>query len=104
MANKNDSDEKNELTVSDLENQNMQKVNAFALRIQIAAAAIASSLILIYIPNIETITITMFLAGFLFDKKYAISIVIITAFGWELFVSMIFGFSGIIFQLIQIKK
>lgn len=85
------------LKISDLENPRLIEIQSYVLRIQIAAAAIASSLLLIIFPNIETISLTLFLSGLLFSQKYSLSIVLITAFGWELFASMIFGFSGITF-------
>ncbi len=85
------------MRIKDLESEELTSIQALALRVQLAAAGIASSLLLILIPNIETITFTVFLVGFLFSIRYALSITLTTVIGWEILVSMIFAFSGITF-------
>ncbi|MHA2252613.1 MAG: DUF4430 domain-containing protein [Candidatus Kariarchaeaceae archaeon] len=83
--------------VEDLENKELLSLQSLALRVQLAAAAIASSFLLIFVPNIETITFTVFFVGFLFPLRYALSITLTTVIGWELLASMVFAFSGLTF-------
>jgi hypothetical protein len=83
--------------VEDFENKNLVDLQHFALRIQLAAAGMGSSFLLIFVPNVETISFTVFLVGFLFSTRYALSVSLTTILGWEILASMIFGFSGITF-------
>lgn len=85
------------VVISSFENDRILGIGAFSLQIQFAAAAIASSFLLLFLPNIETITITVFLAGYLFTRKFGITTLLIIVFSWEILVSSIFAFSGIIF-------
>ncbi len=74
------------------------KLNDFSIIVSFSAAGIATSLILIFLPNIETITYTVFLVGFLYGKKNGILTGITISIGWEIVATMIMGgFSGIIF-------
>ena len=75
----------------------IEKISKLSLQIQFSATAVASSLVLIFVPNFETISFTAFLFGFLFPIKMAIYGTIIMTLTWEIVASMIFGFSGIIF-------
>lgn len=85
------------MQVEDLENKDLVEIQNLSLRVQLAAAAIGSSLLLIFIPNVETITFTAFLVGFLFSTRFALSITFTMVIGWEIFASIIFAFSGITF-------
>ena len=81
----------------DLENKQLSKIQEYTLLIQITAAAVGSSLLLILIPNVETITFTAFFVGYLFNKKFAYSTTITLILTWEILASIIFSFSGITF-------
>lgn len=84
-------------TAADFEDAEADQIRKLSLRIQFAAAAMASSFILLNVPNIETITFSVFIVGYLFPRKYALSITLTTVIGWELLVTSVFGFSGITF-------
>ena len=72
--------------------------NDVAIIASFSAAGIASSLVLIFLPNIETITYTAFLIGFLHGKKNGIFGGLTIAIGWEVVASMVMGgFSGLVF-------
>lgn len=81
----------------DLENEQLSKIQEYTLLIQITAAAVGSSLLLILIPNVETITFTAFFVGYLFNKKFAYSTTLTMILTWEILASIIFSFSGITF-------
>jgi len=72
-------------------------VSHLSLQIQLAATAIATSLILIFVPNVETISFTAFLVGFLFPFQFAVVTILTMTVTWELLASMIFAFSGFTF-------
>lgn len=79
------------------EDEELKSLTKFALRIQLAATGIATSFILLFVPNVETITILSFLFGFLFPIGYALSITLTMIIGWELLLTMVISFSGITF-------
>jgi len=68
-----------------------------SLQIQLSATAVASSFALIFVPSVETISFTAFIAGFLFPLPFAMSTILTMTLTWEIFASMVFGFSGITF-------
>ncbi|MHA2275735.1 MAG: hypothetical protein ACXAC2_08220, partial [Candidatus Kariarchaeaceae archaeon] len=76
------------------EDDELRDLSKFALRIQLAATGISTSFILLFVPNVETITILAFLFGFLFPMTYALSITITMVIGWELLLTMVLSFSG----------
>lgn len=84
-------------TPEDFENTEGEDLRLFSLRIQLAAAAMASSFLLISLPNIETITFTVFVFGFLFPIRYSLSLTLTIAIGWEILISTVLSFSGITF-------
>lgn len=90
------SDEKTE-AISEFENPELIPLSRLALRIQLAATGIATSLLLLFIPNVETITFFCFFFGFVFSYRYAVSTTITMVLGWEILISMILSFSGITF-------
>ncbi|MHA2099801.1 MAG: DUF4430 domain-containing protein [Candidatus Kariarchaeaceae archaeon] len=79
------------------EDDELRDLSKFALRIQLAATGISTSFILLFVPNVETITILAFLFGFLFPMTYALSITITMVIGWELLLTMVLSFSGVTF-------
>ena len=81
----------------DLENKQLSKIQEYTLLIQITAAAVGSSLLLILIPNVETITFTAFFVGYLFNKRFAYATTLTLILTWEILASIIFAFSGITF-------
>ncbi len=81
----------------DLENKQLSKIQEYTLLIQITAAAVGSSLLLILIPNVETITFTAFFVGYLFNKRFAFATTLTLILTWEILASIIFAFSGITF-------
>lgn len=62
-----------------------------------SAAAVASSTSLVFIPNLETITIFIFLVSFYYGFKIGFSMMLTTATIYELFASIVYGFSGPLF-------
>lgn len=80
-----------------LESDQLQEAHNLALMIQIAAAGIATSFILILIPNVETISFTSFFLGYSFRKKFALSTTLLMVVVWEILATMVLSTSGIIF-------
>jgi hypothetical protein len=87
-------------TVSSLEYKNMIKTTAVI--VIYSAAAVASSTGLILIPNLETITIFIFLVSFYYGFKIGLPMMITTVIIYELFASIAYGFGGplIVFKMI----
>ncbi len=81
----------------DLESDNLQSIHDISLSIQIAAAGIATSFVLILIPNFETISLTAFLLGYIFRKRFAVITSIVMIISWEILATLVFSTSGIIF-------
>lgn len=65
--------------------------------ITLSSMAVAATLILIFIPNVELITFTCFIAGILFGWRVGIFTATLTATIFEIAVTAILGSSGIIF-------
>ncbi|OLS28999.1 MAG: hypothetical protein HeimC2_01940 [Candidatus Heimdallarchaeota archaeon LC_2] len=83
--------------ISYFEDEDLKDLTKFALRIQLAAAGIASSFLLLFVPNVETITFLAFFVGFVFPLSYALTVTITMVIGWEFLLTMIISFSGITF-------
>lgn len=81
----------------DLERSELQSMRNIALSVQIAAAGVATSFMLILFPNIESISLTAFLLGYLFKKKFAITTTLVMVITWEILATLVFSTSGIIF-------
>ncbi len=79
------------------EDKELKELSKFALRIQLAATGIASSFLLLFVPNVETITFLTFFVGFVFPLSYALTVTITMVIGWELLLTMIISFSGVTF-------
>lgn len=97
MTEDSNSDQQYLQDTSYFEDEELKSLTKFALRIQLAATGIATSFILLFVPNVETITILSFLFGFLFPMGYALSITLTMIVGWELLLTMVISFSGITF-------
>ncbi|MCY3413269.1 MAG: DUF4430 domain-containing protein [Candidatus Heimdallarchaeota archaeon] len=85
------------MSTLDLEGKQLEQIHLIALMIQLAAAGIATSFMLILVPNIETISLTAFYLGFTFKRKFALQTTVIMVIGWELLATLVFSTSGIIF-------
>ncbi len=83
--------------VTSFEQEKMAEVSEFALSIQFAAAAVATSTILIYIPNVETLTITAFLLGYLFHFRFGYRTLLLTLVVWEFVATVAYSVSLISF-------
>ncbi len=68
-----------------------------ALASMISAWGIISSTFLVYIPNVETITFSIFMVGILLGKKYGVFSGISTALIYEIVATMAWGPGGIVF-------
>ena len=62
-----------------------------------SAAAVATSTGLIYIPNLETISIFIFLVSFYYGFRIGLPMMLTTAIIFELFASVAYGLSGPVF-------
>ena len=62
-----------------------------------SAAAIGSSTALLFVTNLETITLLIFLVSFLYGMRTGFLMMLTTSFAFELFASMVYGFSGLMF-------
>ncbi|MDH5646640.1 MAG: hypothetical protein OEZ01_11565, partial [Candidatus Heimdallarchaeota archaeon] len=85
------------MDIHELENPKLLTYQQIGLRIQLSAATLATSFLLIEIPNVETITLMCFLLGFLFKPRFAYSTVLTIVISWEVLATIIFAFSGITF-------
>ncbi|MHA2503429.1 MAG: hypothetical protein ACXAE3_11215 [Candidatus Kariarchaeaceae archaeon] len=72
-------------------------LGALSLRVQLAATAVASSFALVFVPNVETISLMAFLFGFLFSLRFAVVSTSMMVVTWEVVLSLVLGFSGITF-------
>ncbi len=76
----------------------MMDISDTAIVATFSALAVATSSVLIFLPNIETITYTIFLSGFLLGKRLGALTGLTTAISWEIIATLLMGgFSGIIF-------
>lgn len=82
-------------SISSLTYKNMLK--STAIIVIYSAAAVASSTSLVFIPNLETITIFIFLVSFYYGFKIGFSMMLTTSIIYELFASIVYGFSGPLF-------
>ena len=72
-------------------------IKSTAIIVIYSAAAVASSTSLVLIPNLETITIFIFLVSFYYGFKIGLSMMLTTSIIYELFASVVYGFSGPLF-------
>ncbi len=72
-------------------------IKSTAIVVIYSAAAVASSTSLLFIPNLETITIFIFLVSFYYGFKIGLSMMLTTATIFELFASIVYGFAGPLF-------
>jgi hypothetical protein len=63
-----------------------------------SAVAITTSTAIIFIPNVETMSFTIFLSGYLFGKKTGLKVAWVSSFGFEIIASSLMGgFNLVIF-------
>jgi len=74
-----------------------QKVSSISLTIQISAVTIAISAILLGIPSVEIITLSIFMAGYLYRFRFASELMMAIVLTWEIVATITFGFSGYAF-------
>jgi hypothetical protein len=71
-------------------------IQIFATSVIFSAAAVASSTILLFIPNLETISLFIFLVGYRYGKATGTMTVLTTVTIYEMFASQVYGTGGII--------
>lgn len=81
--------------ISSLKYKNM--LLSTAIVIIYSAAAVGSSTSLIFIPNLETITIFIFIVSYYYGFRIGLSMMLTTAIIFELFASITYGFGGPLF-------
>lgn len=62
-----------------------------------SAAAVGSSTALLFVTNLETITLFIFIVSFLYGMRTGFLMMLTTSFSFELFASLVYGFSGLTF-------
>ncbi len=73
-----------------------QTIRAFSTSVIFSAVAVASSTILLIIPNLETLTIFFFIVGYQYGKSTGIMTVLTSVTIFELFASQFYGTGGLI--------
>ncbi len=68
-----------------------ESIYRYALIVVFAAAAVGSSAALLFIPNLETITLFIFLIAFVYGYRTGFAMMITTAFVFEFFASTVYG-------------
>lgn len=71
-------------------------IQVFATSVIFSAAAVASSTVLLFIPNLETISLFLFLVGYRYGKATGTMTVLTTVTIFEMFASQVYGTGGII--------
>ncbi|MFX0185293.1 MAG: hypothetical protein ACFE95_19600 [Candidatus Hodarchaeota archaeon] len=71
-------------------------IQVFATSVIFSAAAVASSTVLLIIPNLETISLFIFLVGYRYGKTTGTMTVLTTVTIYEMFASQVYGTGGII--------
>jgi hypothetical protein len=83
--------------ITQFEKNSSNYLDSISLQVQLSAVTIATTAMLIFYPSVETISISIFIFGYLFRIRFGISLVLSICVGWEIVASMVFGFSGILF-------
>ena len=84
------------IEVSSFDKNSNPKVSELSTVVLISAAAVTSSFLLIFIPNVETISLSIFLVGYLFKFKSAIQSYLAIVITWEFIASISYGFSFLV--------
>ena len=73
-----------------------QTIRAFSTSVIFSAIAVASSTVLLIIPNLETLTIFFFIVGYQYGKSTGVMTVLTSVTIFELFASQFYGTGGLI--------
>lgn len=74
----------------------VQAIQVFATSVIFSAAAVASSTILLFIPNLETLSLFFFLVGYQYGKTTGLMTVLTSVTIYEMFASQVYGTGGLI--------
>jgi hypothetical protein len=74
----------------------VQAIQVFATSVIFSAAAVASSTILLFIPNLETLSLFFFIVGYQYGKTTGTMTVITSVTVYEMFASQVYGTGGLI--------
>lgn len=72
------------VTHHDFTQVDSNRTREISLLIQMVAATIGTSFLLLSLPNVETITLGVFFMGFVFKPKFGFKTMITTLIAWEL--------------------
>ncbi len=90
----------NEKSASSRKQENIhaevKAIKALSVSVIFSAAAVASSLVFIFIPNLETLSVFFFLVGYRYGIKTGIATVVTSVTIYEMFASQFYGTGGLI--------
>jgi hypothetical protein len=69
----------------------LSRVHETTLVAFFSAVAITTTTAIIFIPNVETMSFTIFLSGYLFGKKTGLKVAWVSSFGFEIIASSLMG-------------
>jgi hypothetical protein len=70
-------------------------IQVFSISVIFSSAAVASSLVFIFIPNLETLSLFFFLVGYRYGIKTGVTTVITSVTIYEMFASQFYGTGGL---------
>ena len=73
----------------------VRAIQAFSTSVIFSAVAVASSTILLFIPNLETLSLFFFLVGYRYGKTIGTTTVLTSVTIFEMFASQVYGTGGI---------
>ncbi|MFW9857059.1 MAG: hypothetical protein ACFFFG_18560 [Candidatus Thorarchaeota archaeon] len=71
-------------------------IQVFSTSVIFSAAAVASSTILLFIPNLETLSLFFFIVGYQYGKSTGVMTVITSVTIYEMFAAQVYGTGGLI--------
>ncbi|MFW9779939.1 MAG: hypothetical protein ACFFE8_13870 [Candidatus Heimdallarchaeota archaeon] len=74
----------------------VQAIQVFSTSVIFSAAAVASSSILLFIPNLETLSLFFFVVGYQYGKTTGTMTVITSVIIYEMFAAQVYGTGGLI--------
>lgn len=74
----------------------VKAIKVFSVSVIFSAAAVASSLVFIFIPNLETLSVFFFLVGYRYGIKTGMATVVTSVTIYEMFASQVYGTGGLI--------
>ncbi|MFX0093927.1 MAG: hypothetical protein ACFFBD_19465 [Candidatus Hodarchaeota archaeon] len=74
-----------------------REIRLLAISVMFSALAVASSSVLVFIPNLETLTLIFFLVGYRYGMRAGSGVAIISTILYEFVASAVWGPSGLIF-------